>query len=72
MRAVEQYKKVVEKKPSASVYTLIGMLEEARSNSAEAEKNYRKALEITPNTPIAANNLAWLIADRQTEIWTKP
>ena len=61
--AVEQYKKAVEKKPSATLYTLIGMLEEARSNSPEAEKNYRRALEIAPETPIAANNLAWLIAD---------
>lgn len=60
--ALEQYKKVVEKKPSSTVYTLIGILEESRSNVAEAEKNYRKALEITPETPIAANNLAWLIA----------
>jgi tetratricopeptide (TPR) repeat protein len=61
--AIEQYKTAVEKKPSATVFTLIGMLEEARSNSPEAEKNYRRALEIAPETPIAANNLAWLIAD---------
>ncbi len=61
--AIEQYKKAVEKKPSATVYTLLGMLEEARNNAPEAEKNYRRALEITPETPIAANNLAWLIAD---------
>jgi tetratricopeptide (TPR) repeat protein len=61
--AVEQYKKVVEKKPSASVYTLIGILEDARSNASEAEKNYRKALEIAPESTIAANNLAWLIAE---------
>ena len=61
--AVEQYKKLLERKPSASVYTLLGMLEETRSNSAEAEKNYRRALEITPETPIAANNLAWLITE---------
>ncbi len=61
--AIEQYKKAVAKKPSATVYTLLGMLEEARSNAPEAEKNYRRALEITPETPIAANNLAWLIAD---------
>lgn len=61
--AVEQYKKIVEKKPSASVYTMLGMLEEARSNVAEAEKNYRKALEITPDSPIAANNLAWTLTE---------
>jgi tetratricopeptide (TPR) repeat protein len=39
------------------------MLEDARQNYDEAEKNYRKALEIAPETPIAANNLAWNIAD---------
>ncbi len=60
--AIEQYKIVVEKKPSASVYTLAGMLEDARNNTTEAEKNYRRALQIAPDTPIAANNLAWLIA----------
>lgn len=63
--AVEQYKKTVEKKPSSSVHTLLGMLEDARGNTAEAEKNYRKALEISPDSPIAANNLAWLIAETQ-------
>ena len=29
------------------------------------KRNYRKALEIAPETPIAANNLAWLIAENQ-------
>lgn len=61
--ALEQYKKIVEKKPVASVYVLLGMLEEAGSNFPEAEKNYRKSLEIAPDSPIAANNLAWLIAE---------
>lgn len=60
--AVAQYKKIVERKPSAAIYTLIGMLEDARNNSAEAETNYRRALEIAPDAPIAANNLAWLLA----------
>ena len=60
-RAVEQYNNVIAKKPSASVYTLLGMLEDGRGNTMQAENHYRKALEITPNTPIASNNLAWLI-----------
>ena len=64
-KAVEQYKLIVEKKPSASVYTLLGILEDGRGNAPEAEKNYRKALEITPDAPIAANNLAWLLAENQ-------
>ncbi len=61
--AVEQYRKLIDKKPSASVLTLLGMLEEVRNNSAEAEKHYRRALELAPETPIAANNLAWLITE---------
>ena len=63
--AVAQYKKVIEKKPAAQIYTMLGILEDARGNTDEAEKNYRKALEISPETPIAANNLAWLIVDNQ-------
>jgi tetratricopeptide (TPR) repeat protein len=62
-RAVEQYKKIIEKKPSAPVYTLLGMLEDARQNFDESEKDYRKALELAPDSPIAANNLAWNIAE---------
>ena len=61
--AIEQYQTAVQKKPSAALFTLLGMLEEARNNTSEAEKNYRRALEISPETPIAANNLAWMIAD---------
>lgn len=61
--AVAQYNKVLEKRPAAQVYTLLGILEDARGNTAAAETAYRKALDIAPETPIAANNLAWLIAD---------
>lgn len=63
--AVAQYKKVLEKRPAAQVYTMLGILEESRGNNAEAESSYRKALEMTPESPIAANNLAWLIVESQ-------
>lgn len=61
--ALKQYQTVLQKKPSASIYTLIGILEDGRGKYDEAEKNYRKALEMNPESAIAANNLAWLIAD---------
>jgi tetratricopeptide (TPR) repeat protein len=61
--AIAQYKTVLERRPSAQVYTMLGILEDGRGNATEAEAAYRKALEITPETPIAANNLAWIIAD---------
>lgn len=60
--AVQQYQKVVEKKPSAAIYTVIGMLEDTRQNYDAAEKNYRQALQIAPDAAIAGNNLAWIIA----------
>ena len=63
--AIAQYQKVIAKKPAAQVYTMLGILEDGRGNTAQAEANYRKALEISPDTPIAANNLAWLIAENQ-------
>jgi tetratricopeptide (TPR) repeat protein len=63
--AIAQYQTIVAKKPSAAVYTLLGMLEDGRGNKAEAEKDYRKALEIAPESAIAANNLAWLLAENQ-------
>lgn len=62
--AVEQYRKVVDKRAVAPAYTMLGILEDSMSNTGEAEKAYRRALEISPDTPIAANNLAWLIAEQ--------
>ncbi len=64
-QAIDEYKKVIAARPSSSIYTMLGILEDARGNTAEAEKNYRAALELAPNSPVAANNLAWLIAESQ-------
>ena len=61
--AIAQYQIAAAKSPSAPVYSLLGMLEDSRGNTAEAEKNYRRALEIAPDSSIAANNLAWLLAE---------
>lgn len=63
--AVEQYKKVNDKRPAATAYTMIGILEDVRGSSEEAERAYRRAIEMTPDSSIAANNLAWLIAEKQ-------
>jgi tetratricopeptide (TPR) repeat protein len=63
--AAAQYKKALGKRPAAQVYTMLGILEESRGNTAEAESSYRKALDVAPESPIAANNLAWLIADTE-------
>ncbi len=60
--AIEQYQKVVAKKPDSAVYTLIAMLYDAKQSFDESEKNYRKALELNPDNAIAINNLSWNIA----------
>lgn len=63
-RALEQYQKILKLRPNdASTYTLIALLEDGRNNTAEAEINYRKALDLNPGLPIAANNLAWIIVE---------
>lgn len=61
--AAGQYNAALAIKPSAEVYTLLGVLEDGRGNAGAAETDYRKALELAPNTPIAANNLAWILAE---------
>jgi len=63
--AIAQYKVIIEKRPAAQAWTMIGIIEESRGNTADAEKAYRTALEIAPETPIAANNLAFLIVSSQ-------
>ncbi len=63
--AISQYQMAIRMRPTAQVYTLLGMLEDSRGRFDEAETAYRKALEASPDLSIAANNLAWLIAERQ-------
>jgi tetratricopeptide (TPR) repeat protein len=61
--AAAQYQAVLAKRPSAQIYTLVGILEDSRGRRAEAEAAYRNALSLNPATPIAANNLAWLLTE---------
>lgn len=61
--AAAQYQAIVAKRPSSQMYTLLGMLEDGRGRKAEAESAYRKALDLERENPIAANNLAWLLAE---------
>ncbi len=43
----------------ASAMAILGTLEESRGNLQEAEGYYKKSLEIQPQQPVAANNLAY-------------
>ena len=43
----------------ANAIAVLGMLEESQGDFGQAESYYRKALQIDPQQPIAANNLAY-------------
>lgn len=43
----------------AGVLAILGTLEESRGNTSKAEAYYRRSLQIQPQQPIAANNLAY-------------
>lgn len=44
---------------NAAALAILGTLEESRGDESKAEAYYRKALQIQPQQPIAANNLAY-------------
>jgi tetratricopeptide (TPR) repeat protein len=53
---------------SAEQWFLEGMLEEQEGNVPRAELAYRKALELSPALAAACNNLAMLLAARDTQL----
>jgi Flp pilus assembly protein TadD len=46
----------------------LGSLEQSRNNTARAEELYRKALQVQPDHPMAANNLAYLLLEQGRDI----
>ncbi|HEV2764095.1 MAG TPA: tetratricopeptide repeat protein, partial [Pyrinomonadaceae bacterium] len=65
-RGIAEYRKIVERKlDSATTYLLLGMIYDKGENYEAAIENYRKALELNPNEPYSANNLAWMFARKE-------
>jgi tetratricopeptide (TPR) repeat protein len=63
-RAVEQYKKILEKRPDDfTAYRNLGLIEAGRGRIEEAAEYYRRALSIRPDEFVSANNLAAMYAD---------
>ena len=69
---LERLNAVIEKNPStaAGPYATRGMILEGQGKHEEAKKDYRSALEIDPNSDIAANNLAYMLAEEGKELET--
>jgi Flp pilus assembly protein TadD len=58
--AVRTWEQWLNAHPSdASALAILGTLEESRGDQGKAEAYYRKSLQIQPQQPIAANNLAY-------------
>jgi predicted Zn-dependent protease len=55
---------------NASIFAMKAAVEKTQGNLAEAEVNYRKALEIDPTLDFAANNLAYLLVQDERDLQT--
>jgi len=62
---------LAEKSPAKNVvYAMKGSLQSSRGDNAGAEQSYRKALELDPQTDLAANNLAYMLAEEGRDLTT--
>jgi putative PEP-CTERM system TPR-repeat lipoprotein len=67
--ARREFERFAEKMPTAvGAQTLVGMILQMQNRIPEAQKRYERTLEIDPNAAVAANNLAWLYAEQNTNL----
>jgi Flp pilus assembly protein TadD len=67
--AIEAWEQWSRSHPNdASALALLGALEESRGDTAKAETDYRKALQIKPDQPLAANNLAYAMLENNENV----
>lgn len=63
-KAIEQYQKIAEADPNdVDTLLMLGRLNKVAQNSAEAEKAYKKALEVEPGNEDAMTGLAVVYSD---------
>lgn len=64
-----QFEKVAAADPkSVAAPTMLGLIFEAQNRPDEARRKYERILETVPDAPVAANNLAWLYAERGEQL----
>jgi Flp pilus assembly protein TadD len=67
--ATAQLELMAAKQPnSVSALTLVGLLHHYRGNVDAAKEWYEKALAVDPTTPLASNNLAYILVQRNQEL----
>jgi len=63
-QALAEYQELADARPkSISAATMRGTLLQVTHRRPEAKDAYRKVLAIDPSAPVAANNLAWMLAE---------
>ncbi len=64
-----EFEGIVKRDPSnAGAWTMVGMLLQKQGKREEAIKAYQSAISGTDNAPVAANNLAFMYAERGTNL----
>ncbi len=63
-KAIEQYQKILEKAPKdVDSWLMLGRLQKVAQSNTDAEKAFRKALEVEPENEDAMTGLATVLAD---------
>src|SRR5262249_16800965 len=60
--AQTNFEEVIRRRPSPDAYYRLALVSVMQGHASEAIVQYRKALELKPDWPIALNDLAWLLA----------
>ena len=67
--ALQKLNEVTAKNPAnAKAYATKGMIYESQGKMEDAKTNYRKALELDPNSDVAANNLSYMLAEEGKDL----
>ncbi len=68
-KAIGQFKAALEKKPNqVGPHMILGIIYETKKDYESAEKHYNDALKIKPDFAVAANNLAYLLAEQNKDL----
>ncbi len=68
-QALQQFEALSVREPkSITVQTMVAIILQRQKRTEEAKKRYELVLELDPNTPVAANNLAWMLAEQGQDL----
>jgi tetratricopeptide (TPR) repeat protein len=67
--ARREFERYAEKQPTAvGAHTLVAIILQMQNRIPEAQQRYERTLQINPRAAVAANNLAWLYAEQNTNL----